>query len=79
MKRGIISRNKGTQSSNVKVEKNIEDGEGQNYLGILEAGRFQNLEMNGKVRKEYFCRIILMLKLNSDNANNGVGLRQKKN
>lgn len=46
MKRSIISKNEGIQLPNDDESiKNIEEGEGYKYLGILEAGRFKNLEM----------------------------------
>ena len=40
MKRGIISKNEGKQLLNDEFIKNIEDGDGYKYLGILEADEY---------------------------------------
>ena len=50
MKR-IISRSQGIQLPNDEAIRNIEDGEGYEYLGILEADRFTKLAMKNKERK----------------------------
>lgn len=70
MKRSIISKNEGIQLPNDDESiKNIEEGEGYKYLGMLEDDGFKNLEIKKKLRKEYFRRIKKTLsKLNSGNA-----------
>ena len=50
MKR-IISRSQGIQLPNDEAIRNTEDGEGYEYLGILEADRFTKLAMKNKERK----------------------------
>ena len=50
MKR-IITRSQGIQLPNDEVIRNTEDGEGYEYLGILEADRFTKLAMKNKERK----------------------------
>ena len=57
MKRSIISKSEGIQLPNDESIKNIEEGEGYKYLGILEDDGFKNLEIKKKMRKEYFRRI----------------------
>ena len=57
MKRSIISKSEGIQLQNDESIKNIEEGEGYKYLGILEDDGFKNLEIKKKMRKEYFRRI----------------------
>ena len=69
MKRGIISKSSGTHLPNEEFIKNIEEGEGCKYLGILGADRLTNLEMKEKVRKEYCCRIKKILKSNLNSGN----------
>ena len=70
MKRGVLSRSEGIQLPNDELIKNIEEGEGYKYLGILESDGFKNTEMKEKIRKEYLRRIkkILKSKLNSGNV-----------
>ena len=50
MKR-IISRSQGIQLPNDEAIRNTEDGEGYEYLGILEADRFTKLAMKNRERK----------------------------
>ena len=57
MKRSIISKSEGIQLPNDESIKNIEEGEGYKYLGILEDDGFKNLEIKKKLRKQYFRRI----------------------
>ena len=77
MKRGVFSRSEGIQLPNDEVIKNVEEGEGYKYLGILEADGFKNSEMKEKVRKEYFRRIkkILKSKLNAGNIVTAINSR----
>ena len=51
IKRGIISKSEGIQLPNDEFIKNIEEGEGYKYLGIMEADGFKNLEMKEKLSK----------------------------
>ena len=50
-KRSIISRGPGIELPNDEAIKNTLDGEGYEYLGLLEADGFKKLEMKEKVRK----------------------------
>ena len=45
MKRGIISKNEGKQLLNDEFIKNIEDGDGYKYLGILEADEYPQADV----------------------------------
>lgn len=65
MKRCVISKSEGLQLPNDEFIKDIEEGEGFKYSGLLEVVRFKE-----KVRKEYFCctKKILKPKLNSGNV-----------
>ena len=56
-KKGILSRIEDIQPPNHKAIINTEDGQGHNYLSVLEADGLKNLEMKEKLRKEYFRRI----------------------
>ena len=54
-----MSKSQGVQLPNEEFIKDIEEGEGFKYSGLLEVVRFKE-----KVRKEYFCCTKKILKQN---------------
>ena len=75
----VIEKGKTVKSVSIelpdgKVIKPLQEGESYKYLGILEANRFFVEEMKLKVSKEYFRRLIKVLKskLNGGNLVEGV-------
>ena len=57
MEKGKIVKSIGTELSDGKVVKSLQDDESYKYLGILEADRFLGEEMKLNVSKEYFRRL----------------------
>ena len=70
-------RYEGTEMPNNQVIKNLGEGEGYKFLGMLEADGVKHMEMKENVTREYNRRVrkILQSKLNGGNVINAINTR----
>lgn len=69
MKRSEITQSEGIALPRDARITSIKEGEGYNYLGVLEADRMLHDQMKEKIKKEYLRRVIKVAqsKLNGGN------------